>query len=452
MKKNIKSSKKKEITFSAVMALIKKHALFLIILLFLLQSFFFSLTVKKTLAPDENYHVRVSQYHSESINPFIKNKAERSLDGNVETIPFLYHYINGMLLHLNPGIDDTIYLRLFNPVLGACSLFILYKIAQELTGKKNIAIATVFLYANTLMIIFLSSAVNYDNLIILLSHLSIYALVIGFKYKNPKQVLLSILYSLLGALTLFTFTPISLFIIFANLIIVIKYKKIFWQNVHKLKYTTLIFLFFVLLIVAILNFKIYVMNYVEYHTIKPDCTIVLSHEECMKYYPYKRNYGFKETAKNLPTQLNLIEYSGHWTYQMVRGIYGLTLHSLRYFNYPSTAALALLGILAIKNYKSTFRKDFLMVLFAFALSYLLLIFVYNYKEYLVYKVAWMAVQGRYAFPILGIVYLFLNRLVMKDYRSTIWKIIFILAYSLFFFANISFYFFAPIEKILNLKA
>ena len=181
------------------------------VVLFIVQATYISISTPLYLPPDETHHFGyIRMYAANGLSPFLKNSSETWRFGDVEHNPFfLYHYVMSFPYRFVSGFSDGyIILRFINTLFGVGTLLVMYLIAREMkmgTVQRNVA---VFLFANTMMFVFISSAVNYDNLVILLSLLSALCVLKLWQKFSPSVFLVLCISVLAGSMTKVSFLPL----------------------------------------------------------------------------------------------------------------------------------------------------------------------------------------------------------------------------------------------------
>src|SRR4029078_6207021 len=121
------------------------------------------------IPPDERFHYGTVQLFAQNgWLPFIHNQLGHYNLGEVAHTPyFLYGYILSIPYHFLNHVNGSIYiLRLLNIALGAASLYVAYRLFSKLGLPQAVRNLSIFMMANTLMFVFLSASVSYDNLFI----------------------------------------------------------------------------------------------------------------------------------------------------------------------------------------------------------------------------------------------------------------------------------------------
>jgi len=437
-----------------------KILLGLTILLFLIFSTYLALNLRMGVSPDSYYHLEVSQAYSKTLG-IPENTPETYKWRDITRIPYLSLWINGRILNLNEmtfNFDEVTVLRLSNVLTAVGTLILVYLISKRLIKNKWGQILPVFLLSNTLMFVFLSSSINYDNLVVLLSTASIYFLLRFLQEpKKLSNTLLIFVFLLLGTLTKTSVLPLALIIFIIWAVVLFKKKilrKEFFEQFVTLPNILLTISFFLL---VILNFNVYGVNMITFGRIDPSCTQVLTFNQCLE------NGVFVRSMYKIPTifEGGIIEgvklvfkgertgpfrYLLFWTVEMSKKIVGIMGDRSLYMRYeylPFYFVFFFIGLyMVLKNRKSLSKED--KALGFIFLSYALVVAYYvNYKAYM--RTDWMdlGLQGRYIFPVLPVGYVIFSKYFIKIKNTKVFNIllgflvaIFLLGNYAYFFANV----------------
>ena len=390
---------------------------YIIIFFFIAITFFLARKIKIGISPDELYHFYVSKAFSTTLT-IPENTPDTFVYQDITKISYLYFWINGRVLNLNIfNIDELLLLRIVSIFYSVFTLVFTYLLSREVIKKKGLQIIPVILLSNTLMFVFLSGMVNYDNLLNLFAVLSIFALVKLF--KNPKKLkflYLWIVFVSLGTLTKFTMLPLT-FIEFLIIGYLIFKKRI------KLDFKTkknIIFLALAL-ITTIPPIFLYGSNIIQYGTLTPSCDQIMKVEQCLVSPLFRRNYNMTDNLdlvslggikEAIITRLSPLEYFFRWIFLMAQRVYGIMGHRALYlpsFFYSVYVLIAFLFVFSlIKNWEKVKALDtILLIILGFYT--MILAFVQNYVTYLETGLLDLALQGRYIFPVMSIYYALLIR-------------------------------------------
>jgi hypothetical protein len=403
----------------------EKFLLLAVLLVSLLFGIYLVFNVRRGIPPDENYHIYVSEFYSETL--LIPENTEQTYRyGEITRVPYFSFWLNARLINLNfTNVEDYIILRFFNLIISLGSLIVVYLISKEVINKKYFNLLPVFLLSNTLMFVFLSSAVSYDNLSNLFVFLTVYFFVKYLKYKKPSSLLYLIIFQVLAILTKFTVAPV-IFIEFVFLtLFVVKHKNLrdILKNIFSKHKPLLVVTFFVLS----LGFLLYGVNLIKYRSVRVPCDKVLTVEQCMHNAIYARGktldkYSFtniSELKDILKARITPFEYFTDWVMAMTQRVFGILGHKVvlmhKYFANVYIFLFFVLSFIAVRKWK---KKDMIETnLIVITTFYILVLLVFqNYKTYFKRDMFGLALQGRYLFPILPIVYIILIR-YLRDLKS-----------------------------------
>lgn len=305
------------------------NVFFLILLsFFILFAVFFALNTDKGIVPDENHHFPLSEIYSETIG-IPSNSEETHRFADVTRQPFLYYWINGRILNINIwGNNKLIVLRLISVFYSAITIVLTYLLSKEIIKNKWFALLPVFFLVNTLMFVFLSSGVNYDNLLNLFAVGSTLFLVRYFKDKSSRNLLLWLFFVLASMLTKFTILP--LVFIQVSLFLFDLFKTKVFPKIEKTGLVN-IALIFTLSLLFVANISVYGVNLFRYKKFIPLCTQVLTSEQCMHNGIFKRDSQLpvlhirsREGIRQILTNRdNPFEYTFKWIQEMCIKTYGI---------------------------------------------------------------------------------------------------------------------------------
>ncbi len=397
-----------------------KILLFSIFFVFIVFSIYLVINIKIGISPDSLYHFEVSKAYSQTIfRP--QNTPNTYLWRDITRISYLFFWINGRILNINNGvIDEVILLRIVNVIYSIGTVFVTYLLSKEIFKNKWKRLLPIFLLTNTLMFVFLSSSINYDNLANLLSILSIFYFVKFVKSKiDIKYLLLMILFLCLGALTKFTVLPLAFILVILCVVDIFRKKEL----LNKIKMGKEYLLLLPILFFGFLNLELYGKNIIQYGGLEPDCNKILTHEQCLLNGVYYRdNVTFQSTKiDGVKGYISLItsgervdpfRYFLKWLPNLTMKIYGVFAdHSLfmpEPYWYIFISIFLLSSVLGIVNFKKwDIIEKYLLIISLFYIS--VLFFFQNYSMYLSFNHYYLALQGRYIFPVISIMYILFSK-------------------------------------------
>jgi len=176
---------------------------------FALRLCYFVPTIDHYVPPDEITHLGISLIYQKSLL-LPENSPETFQLGLVTNIPYLYYFLMGKLANLNVlPIHDLFFLRLINALFGILTIFFAHNWMKLLTNNRIAHTLFIIMLTNTLMFTFLCASINYDNLLNLISAMSLYYLFSFFERRNPASLMIFGVCVLAGTLTKKTFLPLA---------------------------------------------------------------------------------------------------------------------------------------------------------------------------------------------------------------------------------------------------
>ncbi|GFE62160.1 glycosyltransferase family 39 protein [Geobacter sp. AOG2] len=430
-------------------------------LYFGLRLLFLATTISPFIPPDEVTHFGICTIFSTV--PFLpKNSPESYQYGLVTNIPWLYYWIMGKLLTVNFfGVSDLVFLRLLNIPLAFAFVFYVWRTLRLVTDHRLTQILLVVATTNTMMLTFLSAFVSYDNLANLLAAMAVYYLLAFFKNRSPGALVASFVCQLAGCLTKITFLP--LIPVLNAVLIIHEIKKIpglpsalvAFYRASGLRGTIVTL---VLLLGLALNIQLYAGNYLHYGAITVEMTTVLPLEDAMQYRLAARSYvfdAFKEGRVSKAQALamtSLIKHPGDradavfmienyerfkngeipkmglsayiplWVGRMAAGTFGVFAHLQILNRWPTIAPIAFLAAITLIAFLTRWRPrdaewlpTSLLVIAGFYTYFLM--YQFNYHEYLSNGAPFVALHGRYIFPVLGPIYILSSFYLLRLFKG-----------------------------------
>lgn len=400
----------------------KKHneTIILLSLLFIFLSFSIltALNLRTGIIPDEIAHFRFSKHYASTLGIPPDVFETYALGWIIEQNPFLYYWINGRIINLirwiRPNTSDwhvLVILRLVNVSYSLGTAIFCFLLSREVIKKRWWRLLPVFFLTNTLMFVFLSGGVNYDNLANLFSIAGLYFLFRVFNQKDfVSNSLLWIILIALGCLVKYPILPLGFIMTVVWLVYTIKTRpKIIISDIFQLK--PILFAISVVILLAG-NFVIYGLNLIRYQSLIPPCREILLESQC-EISPYERRYQEIAMEPRLTIRQSMemgypnpIFYAGNtWVRIMILRTFGIAGHlsyspeHLVNFYRIMVYGMILITLIFIKKYN--FITYSLIGISAFYSSVLI---YQNYTSELVYGFLHIAFQGRYIFPVIGAIY------------------------------------------------
>lgn len=437
-----------------------KYILILILGIFTIFASHLVLNLRMGLSPDSTYHPEVSRAYTTTLG--IPENTEATYQfRDITRIPYLSFWLNARVMNLNNqtiDINETHLLRFFNLAFSIGTLLITYLISKEIIKGKWLQILPTFLLANTLMFIFLSSSINYDNMVNLLATMAIYFLIKHI--KKPKEIKYTIYMFLaltIGTLTKSTILPLALIMTIVWVYTCIRNKNFNAKYLKQILQPKNIVAILILLIFVFLNFKLYLPNIIEFGSLEPYCTDILTHEQCLQNGVYNRDInkipvvfegGIVETIKLIidGERMNPFIYFPFWLVEMSRKVFGIMGDNSLFMKYeylPFFLGFFIFGIhLLIKNRKKWDILDKVLILISVFYAIFLMMY-HNYDTYIKHNWPDLALQGRYIFPVIVPIYVILSKYFGQIEKKKTLKILtviliigFILGSYVYFIVNV----------------
>ncbi|HCU57398.1 MAG TPA: hypothetical protein DF984_04085 [Anaerolineaceae bacterium] len=401
--------------------------LFVLIFIFLAYAVFLALFLEEGIVPDESYRYEVSKHFSKTWGVPDNYSASYTSGIDIPNNPYLGYWIFGRIINIFDLVapsatprQQLVFLRIVNAIISTGTIFFCYLLAKESIPHKWWRLLPAFLLSNTLMFVFLSGGVSYDNLVNLVCFASIYYLVRVLKGKDFLSNSLGWLINILmGSLIKYSILPLTLVMGIVWLAYLIKNRKVI--KILAPKGIGNIFLFCLFCLIFILNLSLYGGNLLKFHSLIPSCRDTFTTEICKT-----SSYAIREQELALPEKLTLVQaikqgnpepiryFFDEWIREMLKRIYGIMGHknyfpiNIAYFHVAFFWVL-LLSFRYIK--KPDFTKISLAAIFVF---YMLVLVIMNYNTELAYGFnKYVALQGRYLFPVIGIGYVLITHILTK---------------------------------------
>ena len=400
----------------------------LLLIIFTAYSLFLAFNLQPGIIPDEPAHIAFSKHFSTTIGIPPDTFETYKWGWYIEQNPFLFYWLNGRYLNIidlvAPQASDReilVILRVINTLYALGTLIFCYLLSKEVLQHRWWQIFPVFLLTNTLMFVFLSAGVNYDNLANLFSMASLYFLVRVLKGKRfMSNSLMWILLIGLGTLTKYTILPLALAMTITWVIhMIIRRRTIFPLKFSGWKTVMLII---IVLFVLVGNILIYGVNILQYQSITPPCREILLEAQC-EISPYEKRSEAIANNPKMTVEESIAEgfpspqrYAAvDWVKNMLLRTFGMIGHK-SYFPLTLIAyyqvlvyGMLVLGLINLLHYrKIPYIPIILLLISAF---YAAILLYQNYQSELLYDFQHIAMQGRYIFPVIGLLYILLVYLI-----------------------------------------
>jgi len=401
------------------------NTFFAIILgIFIVQALWIAWSGAFSMAYDEFFHLGIIQEYAKGWTPFIHQPAGPAVLGALERDPsFLYHYLMSFPYRIIVALWHTstaqiIALRVINIGLFVWGLMLYRKLLLRAGVSRRVAHIILLFFTLIPTVLMVAVQINYDNLMFVASGAALFLAVdITLRLRHPKtfpllRSVLLITVLMAGSIVKYAFLPLALTIgLFMVLQVFLAFhqKQITWQLITSEYYNSIRR---PLSWIAVIGFVVVGFLFAEriggnvilYHTPAPDCSAVLSLEQCKGHAAFERNENYKANnlAANITTK-NKQLYPRFWYGQMMQESFFAV--GTRELSYPLAQALptaynAGLFIMAVMIAFIAYGAFWLWrnpvwQLFTLAtLAYTAVLFARNYSEYVKLGVP-VAIHGRY---------------------------------------------------------
>lgn len=382
---------------------------------FTLQALVIALSTSVGIPPDERWHIAlIKLYARDGLDPFINNQSGYFFLGPVSrNVSFLYHYLSSMIYRLVDAVgleaNSVSILRFFNIALGVATLYVIWKVLKKLKINNLATNLVVFMMASTLMFVFLSASINYDNLLFLLTAAMIYYLVSLFNNLSTKNTFGFLAVTLLALLTKSTFLPIAIMALISVVILHRKNLQTLVDNIVKSwnieKFSVLAMLFIIIALTSIVTER-YVGNIVKYKSINPGCSEILTIEQCQQSPIYVRDVELSKVKPEPKEVMPIDLFTFNWLLAMKDRTYGIFSHKIfspnRYVSLGMYAIFTVFLIAIIRKFNT--KEKILNVLLRIAVAYYGILLIVNRSSYVGSGMFGVALQGRYGISVIFILY------------------------------------------------
>lgn len=434
-----------------------------VVVLFVLQGIFFAIAVNPSdiyvlddgtvtrgggVVPDGNRHIGAIYYYAQQpiLNgPVISDMRDSDLwMGDLERFPsYLYYYLMSLVIRIPIALDasdivNVMIIRLLGLVIGVLALIAFRKVISEITSNKVVVNVATLALAITGSFAWLAPAENYDILALLFFFLFMLSSLRLFTRQEPQQLYWMLLWGFIGSITKYTYLPfMGLFGLVALVLFVRNnggVKRAFVdvrQKITKLLTSVnklaVVILSVILIIAGALFVERIGVNIAQYQSVSPSCDSIHSHEACMNFGVYERDYNREQLVESSEDTyiFDPVYFTGLWLFKYYTSMYAYVGHIwIEYFSpimYTGLGIVLVGSILMtiylkrqrIKIFDSLTTKYSLFVVAVLVISQ----YIYNALSFIKIGGVAYATQGRYLLPAIGFIYLLLLIVAAKFYRS-----------------------------------
>lgn len=399
--------------------------------LFVFQSIWIAFSAIYPQAFDEDFHFGLIKTYSHYWLPFLtKQPPDANAFGAVARDPsYLYHYLMSfpyrfIALFIHSQTGQVITLRVFDIIIFGVGLYLFRKVLLRVGLSKGLTNLCLLIFILIPIVPQLAAQISYDNLFFtLVAFICLQTFDITDRIKKRKlpsvRIIILIITMLLTAIVKYASMPISLAVVLYLVWLIYgtykkDYKKLlsdFKTNFNKHSKKLRWLLVIGLVISAGMFLERDGVNLIRFHNIEPNCSKVLSVNQCQPYSAWFVDYQRHEdlVGGKANFQYNFIQYIGQWFYWMwYRLFFAVNGAASNFANkgplpVPSICAifLAVIGLIAlIRSRKKIFKDNpYLVLLSMIVVIYSLILFIQGYITYK-YTAVLENMNGRYLIPIL----------------------------------------------------
>lgn len=403
-----------------------------IIGLLVLQALWIALSGRYPMAFDEDFHVGVIRLYATHYLPvWSAHPTGGDAFGAVARDPsYLFHYLMSFPYSLAGVFTHSeaikiVVLRLIDIALFASGLPLYRALLLKTGASRALVHASLLLFVLVPIVPFLAAQVNYDNLIMPLTALTLLLALRLNASLTTKSFDVTALFQLLivgffACITKYAYLPVFLAVVGYLLVrgyqvyrtprALLRVLVLSWRKLAGPRRWLLVGL---LVLASALVAERYVGNVARYHTPVPDCAQVLDYSHCKSYGPWIRDYNFA-LNKRPDADKNPLRYTQHWIYGMwFRTYFAVDGPASEFETRGPLMAPAVGGVISAVVGLSAFvlmaprlwRRYNRSVLSLYCVVIALYVGILWLTEYQLYRQTAMpvAINGRYLLPVLPLV-------------------------------------------------
>jgi hypothetical protein len=421
-----------------IAALLARQSFFWVIVgLLVLQAAWIALSGRYPMAFDEDFHLGIIRLYAHHISPFWSaHPAGADAYGAVARDPsYLYHWLMSFpyrLVSVFTGnqMAQVLCLRFLNIGLFAAGLLLYRRLLLKATESRALVHAVLLLFVLLPVVPLLAAQINYDNLFLPLTALSVLLVteviqeLRSYKRLNVWFLMWWLVIGLLATLVKYAFLPI----LFAEAIVIgftlvrtyPGWRKFFQSaafGVSLIPPRRRWVLLVALLVSLVLFGERYGLNTIRYHTPVPDCDQVLTVKQCRAYGPWARDYTLESIKDTTHTEHGPVIFTGHWFYGMWFRTYFAVDGPATQFQtrgpliIPAVSGIVLASLSGLAvvicgqgAWRANRQRHVLGLFTAVSLLYVGLLWIDEYRAFLRTGQP-VAINGRYLFPVLPLILL-----------------------------------------------
>lgn len=404
----ISSASKKVLDF-----LSSKEFRYIIFAWFVFSASWMAVSTKKSIPPDEGNHYRsIIMFKEAGVGSFVNLQHVEAwrLQGASRTPNYMYHYVMSYPMRLMPGSfsdqQKVTILRFTSIIFSLLGLIVISKAFDLATKTKWVTNLSLLMITNTIMFPFISASLNYDGLAFLVTASLTYFFIRLIKKYSLADLIAFATVGMFGSMVKFQILPlVAILGFFVVLHHAKNYREIYEETKVSVKKNQrkVLLLSVPFIIMFGLFFERYGMNYIKYGTYRPACDQVISYDDCTKNGLFVRNMEFKDNPVDPP--IPPVSYIADWVNGMKKNMYSILGHKRTKEIPVLSVSVAIIWAAMTLAVIIKFDKKNKLVIYMLvsALIYAAILLMFNYGLF-AKSGRNLARQGRYLFPVLGMVY------------------------------------------------
>jgi len=407
---------------------------FFVFACFVSQSLFYALVMAPFTPPDEIWHYTfIQEIASNPLYPFGYNTELLILYGLDFTggLEYLYHFLLAIPTTVISRlfIDENLYmLRFINIFIVGVGLYFVRKLSIELLESRAYANFIVLILSGSMMFSALAGSVNYDNGVFALASASSYLLYVHIKKPTLKRL---VVLFILSCMILMSKNAAIIFVIPVMLMAIFcfaaktKRRGIFTvvkkDTVKMLKSRTGKAIAALVVLLVVITLESYGGNLVRYGQIKAGCVARYNLETCENYsWFYQRSQAMRNSGNQYDG--DKLKFIDSWSDAMFKGVYGFVGHGrISHHEMVEPVAMAILAIAMLGFIRKADSRNLKKLLPFIIISgvYFMSLILFNFNTYRNLGGVLVAVQGRYLFPVLPLIYILMLYYIKALFGKTL---------------------------------
>ncbi|NII42207.1 hypothetical protein E9228_002865 [Curtobacterium flaccumfaciens] len=390
-----------------------------------------------TIAPDENRHIaNILYYAGRSVwaGPVITDAPAQLLSmGEIERFPsYVYYYltsfpVKAMLDVGAPYSAIVVALRFLNVLIAAAGLLVVHRLVRTMGMALWVATLVVVLLAATGRYEWQAAAVTYDTPANTLFFLCLLycARLIRSSAHGYADLFRALVLGGAAIAVKYTFVPFVLVAVAVAFVLVVqrdglrtfahpvqRFRRVFAE--HPVTSALWSALFVVTLAVLVERIG---GNLLLYGQFNPSCPKLHTHQECLAFDIYRRNYWAERThdlaiANNVPqTPFDVFEFVGSWISAYFQSMFfyrgrNTTWQVATWVQVAGAVTFVIALVAILTAFRALLRTRALVWGMVVAGSYVVAMFLFNLRTFLRLDNEY-AFSGRYLLPVLPLVFAFM---------------------------------------------